>query len=149
MKAWLVRTTRTSWPPAELRRPFIVETVFCHPSKLGLIDAARAAGYTVALHAVIVPEDVAVQRVRHRVAAGGHDVPETKIRERHRRLRDLVADAISLSDIAAVYDNSARRGPRCRPDERGRDHRCARLAGVGTPRAGQRLVRNCNPGRYS
>jgi hypothetical protein len=37
----------------------------------------------------------AVERVRHRVRAGGHDVPETKVRERD-RLWALVADAIGV-----------------------------------------------------
>lgn len=93
-------------------RPFIAETVFSHPSKLDLIDAAHAAGYTVVLHALLIPEDLAVERVKHRVRAGGHDVPERKIRERHRRLWHLVADAITKSDIATVYDNSRLDGPR-------------------------------------
>jgi predicted ABC-type ATPase len=96
----------------ELGRPFIAETVFSHPSKRGLIGAAHNAGFTVVLHVLLIPEDLAVQRVRHRVAAGGHDVPEDKIRQRHRRLWALVADAIALSDTATVYDNSRLRGPR-------------------------------------
>ncbi len=53
--------------------PFIAETVFSHPSKLDLIARARAAGYTVALHVLVIPEELAVQRVKHRVTAGGHD----------------------------------------------------------------------------
>jgi predicted ABC-type ATPase len=96
----------------ELRRPFIAETVFSHPSKLDLIREARAGGYTVILHVLLIPEDLAVERVKHRVQAGGHDVPEAKIRERHRRLWALVADAIPQSDTATVYDNSALVGPR-------------------------------------
>jgi predicted ABC-type ATPase len=64
------------------------------------------------LHALLVPEDLAVERVKHRVRAGGHDVPETKVRERHRRLGALVAVAIARSDTATVYDNSRRSGPR-------------------------------------
>ena len=96
----------------ELGRPFIAETVFSHPSKLDLVREARAAGYVVVLHALLIPEDLAVERVKHRVAAGGHDVAEDKIRQRHRRLWALVADAITLSDTATVYDNSRQRGPR-------------------------------------
>lgn len=69
-----------------LRRSFIAETVFSHPSKLELIDAAHAADYTVVLHVLMVPEERAVQRVKHRVVAGGHDVPEEKIRQRFQRL---------------------------------------------------------------
>ena len=36
-------------------RPFIAETVFSHPSKLGLIDRADAAGYDIRLHVIMVP----------------------------------------------------------------------------------------------
>lgn len=93
-------------------RPFIAETVFSHPSKLELIDAAHDANYTVVLHVLLIPEELAVHRVRHRVVAGGHDVPEEKIRGRYRRLWPLVADAIERSDVATVYDNSGARGPR-------------------------------------
>jgi predicted ABC-type ATPase len=60
--------------------------VFSHPSKLELIDAARAADYTIVLHVLLIPEALAVERVRHRVSAGGHDVPENKIRESYQRL---------------------------------------------------------------
>jgi predicted ABC-type ATPase len=96
----------------ELGRSFIAETVFSHPSKRDLIRTARGGGFTVVLHVLLVPEDLAVERVKHRVRAGGHDVPETKIRERYQRLWTLVADAIALSDSASVYDNSRLRGPR-------------------------------------
>lgn len=93
------------------RRPFIAETVFSHPSKLELIDEAHAAGYTVVLHVLLIPEDLAVERVKHRVRAGGHDVPERKIRERHSRLWQFVVDAIVKADLATVYDNSRLEGP--------------------------------------
>jgi predicted ABC-type ATPase len=96
----------------EAGRSFIAETVFSHPSKLDLIDEALAREYTVVLHVLLVPEDLAVERVRHRVLAGGHNVAEEKIRERHRRLWDLVVRAIGLCDSATVYDGSGRRGPR-------------------------------------
>jgi predicted ABC-type ATPase len=96
----------------ELGRSFIAETVFSHPSKLDLIGQARAGGFTVVAHVLLVPEDLAVARVRYRVAAGGHDVPEDKIRERHRRLWPLVVHAMRLADSATVYDNSTRKGPR-------------------------------------
>lgn len=91
---------------------FIAETVFSHRSKLELLDAAHATDYTVVLHAVLVPEELAVQRVRHRVQAGGHLVPETKIRERYQRLWDLVTAAARRADLTTFYDNSTIRGPR-------------------------------------
>jgi predicted ABC-type ATPase len=96
----------------ELGRSFIAETVFSHPSKLELIDAAHVADYTVVLHVLLIPEELAVERVRRRVSAGGHSVPENKIRERYQRLWGLVAAAITRCDSATVYDNSRIEGPR-------------------------------------
>lgn len=86
-------------------RSFVAETVFSHPSKVDLVRRARAAGYRVHLHVILVPEELAVQRVRARVDAGGHPVPEEKIRTRYRRLWTLVRQAIELADRAEVLDN--------------------------------------------
>jgi predicted ABC-type ATPase len=96
----------------DLGESFIAETVFSHPSKLDLVEAAHAAGYTVALHVLLIPEELAVERVRHRVRAGGHQVPEEKIRQRYQRLWDLVAAAAYRAETTTFYDNSTRRGPR-------------------------------------
>ena len=85
---------------------FIGETVFSHPSKLQLIRDARGAGYIVHLHAILVPEDLSVERVRLRHQQGGHSVPEDRIRERYRRLWPLVGQAIGLAQSARVYDNA-------------------------------------------
>ena len=64
------------------------------------------------MHMLVIPEDLAVQRVMHRVAAGGHQVPEDKVRQRYNRLWSIVADAVAISDIVTVYDNSRLPGPR-------------------------------------
>ncbi len=78
-----------------------------HPSKLELIRVPQKWPATPSYcRRVGYPEGLAVERVRHRVAAGGHDAPETKIRERHRWLAELLSPrAITLS-TAPVYDNS-------------------------------------------
>ena len=85
------------------------------------MDWARGRSAARTKHLAICPNNhprivarlcFAVERVRHRVQAGGHDVPETKIRQRHRRMWALVANAIALSDITTVYDNSRLRSPR-------------------------------------
>lgn len=86
---------------------FVTETVFSHPSKLDLIRRAQAGGHSVTLHVVMMPEDLAVERVGDRVAVGGHTVPEAKIRERYRRLWDLVARARTIADRADCYDNAS------------------------------------------
>ena len=115
----------------ELGHSFIAETLFSHPSKLDLIQAARRAEYVVVLHVLLVPEDLAVQRVKYRVLAGGHDVPQAKIRERYRRLWALVAEAVARSDTATAYDNSRFAGSHIVAQFSGRNRRRADLAGVG------------------
>lgn len=88
------------------RRSFITETVFSHPSKVELVRRAVSLGYLVSLHVVLVPVEVTVLRVDHRVEQGGHAVPMVKIRERYARLWDLVVDARALADRTTFYDNS-------------------------------------------
>jgi len=60
----------------ELRRALSPKRCFLTRPNSELIDSAHAASYTVILHVLLIPEELAVQRVRHRVKAGGHDVPE-------------------------------------------------------------------------
>jgi predicted ABC-type ATPase len=51
--------------------------------------------------------DLHVARVRARVAAGGHDIPEARIRERYpQALKNLIALMPGLAHLR-VYDNSA------------------------------------------
>lgn len=92
-------------------RSFVTETVFSHESKLDLLREARGAGYRTTLHVILVPEELAVARVRARAAAGGHDVPEDKIRSRFHRLWSNVREAMDLVDEARFYDNSSARRP--------------------------------------
>jgi len=88
------------------RASFVTETVFSHSSKLTLVEDAKAAGYLVHLHVVVIPAGLAVARVADRVGRGGHSVPEGKIRERYERLWAIVAPAVAAADRATVYDNS-------------------------------------------
>lgn len=91
------------------RREFIAETVASHPSKVDLVARAARAGYYTAVHVVLVPADLAVHRVARRVQAGGHPVPEEKIRARHQRLGTHVAAMVPLADAVEFYDNSGDR----------------------------------------
>ncbi|GAA1486574.1 AAA family ATPase [Brachybacterium fresconis] len=90
---------------------FISETVFSHPGKIDLVADAVRAGHLVHLHVVMVPVELAVQRVLERVVRGGHEVPEQKIRDRYDRLWDHVGQAILIADLADVFDNSSARTP--------------------------------------
>jgi hypothetical protein len=72
-------------------KSFTTGTVFSHPSKVDRVNEAIDHGYLVHLHVILVPVDVAVNRVFERVQDGGHDVPE-RIRERNARLWDLIVN---------------------------------------------------------
>ena len=91
------------------RREFITETVASHPSKVDLVAEAARAGYHVAVHVLLVPEDLAVERVARRAEAGGHAVPEAKIRARYERLWAQVAAMVPLADSAEFHDNAGDR----------------------------------------
>jgi predicted ABC-type ATPase len=89
------------------RQDVMYETVMSHPSKIAELQVAKNAGYhiTVLLVATGNP-DVNVRRVGVRVAAGGHDVPEDRIRARYIRTLALAPAAIALADQAYIFDNS-------------------------------------------
>lgn len=91
----------------EHRMSFATETVFSHASKAGLTSAAVDAGYQVHLYVVAVPEELSVQRVKCRVAMGGHDVPEDKIRARHRRMWAHLEKVCQSVHEVRVYDNGS------------------------------------------
>jgi predicted ABC-type ATPase len=88
------------------RRSFLTETVFSHPSKVDLIGQGLAAGYLMEMHVTLVPENLAVARVEHRVVLGGHRIPEEKIRQRYRRLWALIALARQAVNRVTFYDNT-------------------------------------------
>lgn len=88
-------------------RSFVTESTFSHPSKLALIDEAKAAGFRVVVYHVNVRSaELAVRRVAARVKEGGHGVPEDKIRARYSRSGELIRQAVERADYAFVYDNS-------------------------------------------
>lgn len=91
----------------EARQSFATETVFSHPSKLKIVEAARARNYlVVVMHVGIDSPDLSVGRVKLRVEEGGHDVPEEKIRSRYERNRTLIREAVLRADRGMVFDNS-------------------------------------------
>lgn len=88
------------------RRSFVTETVFSHPSKVDLIEAAVTAGYIVSLHVMIIPLAVSIARFRERAELGGHNVAVDKMTALDQRLWDLIATAIGCATDATVWDSS-------------------------------------------
>ena len=93
---------------AEQRKTFAFETTLAAKHYAGWIKKLRNDGYAFQLMFLwLRSSDLAVQRVRERVQAGGHDVPEQVIRRRHAAgLRNFWEFYQPLADAWAVYDNS-------------------------------------------
>lgn len=71
-----------------------------------LLTGAKAGAEIHCWYAGLATPELHVQRVRSRVAAGGHDIPEAKIRQRYvSSVSNLVALLPHLASLA-VFDNS-------------------------------------------
>lgn len=89
------------------RRTHLVETTLTGFGIFRHIAAARRKNYWIVLHFVSVDSpDLALDRIRNRVALGGHDVPEADVRRRFKRSHTSLPAAISWADVALLYDNT-------------------------------------------
>ena len=89
------------------KETFTFETVMSHPSKVELLEKARASGYRTYLYFVATDDpSINQSRVRNRVQLGGHPVPEDRIESRYHRSLALLPDAIKLAHRAYIFDNS-------------------------------------------
>jgi predicted ABC-type ATPase len=69
---------------------------------------AQSKGYEVYLMFLwLSSPDLAVKRVKHRIAQGGHSIPEDAVRRRYYAgLRNLIRHYLPLADNVIVLDNS-------------------------------------------
>lgn len=87
-------------------RSVIVETVLSSPKHRSRVDAAKARGYGFGLVYVTVSSvELSVIRVEQRVANGGHDVPEARIRDRWERSHANLGWFAARADRVLVFDN--------------------------------------------
>jgi predicted ABC-type ATPase len=84
-----------------------VETVLSTPKYRQLIIAAKERQFAIRLIYVLLRSpDLNVERVRLRVAKGGHDVPVEKILERRERSLRQLPWFLAQADDAWLFDNS-------------------------------------------
>ena len=85
----------------------LIETTLAGYGILRHMDAARREGYRIVLHYVCVGSPaLALDRVRNRVALGGHDVPEPDLRRRFVRSQTNLPAAVARADEVVLYDNT-------------------------------------------
>ena len=91
----------------EGRKDFTFETVLSTDRNLKLLRQAKEQGYEIQVVFVLTSNPcINVSRVRARVKAGGHDVPEEKIISRYERSLRNLAKIVRIADHTRVIDNS-------------------------------------------
>lgn len=94
------------------RLDFAFETTLGGRTIPRLLRQAIDAGIEVAVwYAGLATPDLHIARVRARVARGGHDIPEDKIRERYDTSRLNLIDLLPRLAELVVYDNSEEADP--------------------------------------
>lgn len=91
----------------ENRRSFAVETTLSGKGYLRMMLDARRQGFEIVL-VYIGTENVEINlaRIRDRVLAGGHDVPEADVRRRYVRSFQHLPIAVRRADHIILFDNS-------------------------------------------
>ncbi len=89
-------------------KDFAIETTLATRTHLNLIKTAQSKGYTVTLlYFWLNMPSLAVERVRLRVASGGHNVTEDKIRRRYDMgIKHLFQLYIPACEYWIIIDNS-------------------------------------------
>lgn len=86
---------------------FAFETTLSTRSYMSLIRSAKDVGYTITLlYFWLDSPELAIQRVKKRVAKGGHDIPDdVVIRRYHRGLSNLLNLYLPICDRWMIMDN--------------------------------------------
>lgn len=95
------------------RLDFAFETTLGGGTMTRMLADAAAAGFEVRVFYVgLDSPELHLQRVRERVDAGGHDIPEAAIRRRWRHSRMNLIRLLPVLTELRVYDNSAAGDPK-------------------------------------
>ena len=87
---------------------FAFETTLSGKTYLSLIKSLKNTGYQIHLFFLWIPSpNLALERIKERVASGGHDVPAADVRRRFRRSVDNFFKVYeSYLDSWMLFDNS-------------------------------------------
>lgn len=90
------------------RADFCIETTLATRSLLKMISEAKSIGYTVTvLYMWLESAELAISRIKARVEAGGHNIPDEIVRRRYRMgMEYLFYEYIPVCDRWILADNS-------------------------------------------
>lgn len=98
-----------TWLEASIRvhQTIGVETVLSSPKYRRLVKLAKEHDFEVCFVYVFLDSaELQLERIRARVAKGGHDVPEDKVRQRRERSFDQMPWFFGQADRAYIFENS-------------------------------------------
>lgn len=102
-----VRADEMRYHSIEMKEDFTFETVLSSHYKLDILKKAKSEGYFVkCIFVLTINPSVNVARVSARVAFGGHNVEEEKIRSRYKKSLENIKSLMEICDILHVYDNT-------------------------------------------
>ena len=88
-------------------KDFTFETVLSTDRNLELLRQAKEQGYEIQAVFVLTNQpSINVERVKSRVKAGGHDVPEEKILRRYQKSLQNLSQLVRIADHTRIIDNS-------------------------------------------
>ena len=88
-------------------KSFNEETTLCGKTIIKLFEKLKENGYKIDLYYVgLKNSDIALERIKNRVANGGHDIPAEKVRKRYEESRSNLEKVIPFCDSISVFDNS-------------------------------------------
>ena len=86
---------------------FNQESTLTGQTILRTIEKVKENGFLVNLYYIgLDSPELAIERVKRRVASGGHGIPEDVIRKRYEASLDMLTRVPPLCDFVVVYDNS-------------------------------------------
>ena len=89
------------------RIDFTFETVLSTDRNLLLLEDAKNAGYVIRAVFVLTRDAaINIERVKNRVAAGGHDIPPEKIKSRYEKSLGNLMQLAKIASKTTVVDNS-------------------------------------------
>lgn len=88
---------------------FAFETTLAGKSYVSFLNKLKNKGYSIRLFFLWIPSvDIALARIKERVADGGHDVPEQDVKRRfHRGLYNFFKLYRPMLDSWMLFDNSS------------------------------------------
>lgn len=102
-----IRADEMRYRSIEMKEDFTFETVLSSDYKIDMLKKAKAEGYFIkCIFVLTVNASVNVARVVARVAHGGHNVNEEKIRSRYEKSICNIKKLMEICDILHVYDNT-------------------------------------------